>query len=396
MKFLVSNDNGNSEQKLAVGDEIYHQPNVYALYNNRPAEEEKPLEDVMESLLDNIVVTIDSKAVSPHARTYVVGNRALEITSGSALQNMNIKRSKKHEEALPVINTLGFLAAIATKEQFSLNGRKLSEGETIDLDVTMTTALPATTHDDQTSNQFANKFTENYHEVKVHYNNSHSTVRIKFNLVKVLVEGVPALFNIFEDGDGGYRDDDLFDEFKEVYGHNKIDGSYFNEKRLLHIDIGDGTTELTFTQGYKFDKGKSYGEDFGLGIALEDALVTFKKEMQNYDLKVKRQDLSYYLRNKDSDFHDLAAVCMEQPLEQLAERLFEAINNRTSDLKLAFDVIVVYGGASIALKDALYKLLVNKYNPIKKEILWIPQKYAIDMNVNGMKIYNDITLKEKA
>ncbi|GLO68284.1 MULTISPECIES: ParM/StbA family protein [Oceanobacillus] len=394
MKFIVANDNGNSEHKLAVNGQTYHQPNVYALYNNRPSEDLKTLDIVMDELLDNIVVTIDSKAISSNARTYVIGSRALEIASGNALQNMNIKRSKKHEEILPIVNTLGYLSALATKRQFESNGT-LKEGETIELNVTMTTALPATAHDENTSNQFREKFTEHYHEVKVHYNNSHATVKIKFDEVKVLVEGVPALFNIIEDGNGGYRDDDIFDEFKKEYKKNKIDGSYFSDKRLLHVDIGDGTTELTFTKGYKNDKGKSFGEDFGLGIALEDALSTFKKEMEAYDLKVKRQDLSAYLRNRNSDFYDLAVACIQEPLEQLAERLFNSISDRASELKLGFDVIVIYGGASIILKETLQPLLIEKYSPIKKEILWIPEKYATDMNMEGMQIYNDITYSEK-
>lgn len=387
MQFVVANDNGNSEQKISINGDYYKQPNVYQIYNNTPTEVQ-PLESVMENLLNNIIVTIDSRAVSQTPSTYVIGKRALEVSN--TVRNMDIKRAKKHKETIPVINTLSFLAAYATKKQYE-DKKKLEHGEVIEVEVIMTTALPASVHNEFTKTEFANTFTDHYHEVKVHFNNTHTIVKVKFSEVKVVAEGVPALFNIIEDGKGNYRDDDLFDHFRETYDKKDLDGSYFADKRLLHVDIGDGTTELTFTQGYKHDNGKSTGLDFGLGAALELALVPFQNEMEKYDLKVKRQDLSRYLKNKESGFHDLAVTCIKQNLEQLVEDLEKAIKDRTSELKLEFDVIVVYGGASIILKDELYTRLVEHFKPINKEILWIPAQHAVDMNVLGMQIFNDLT-----
>lgn len=391
MHFIVANDNGNSEQKIIINGDYYRHPNVYQVYYNEPVEEQ-PLETVMENLLDNMIVTIDSKAVSQTPGTYVIGKRALEVSN--TVRNMNIKRAKKHEEVIPVINTLSVLAAYATKKRYK-EKKAIEHGEEIKVDVTMTTALPASIHNEYTKNEFASVFTENYHEVKVHFNNSHTIVKLNFNDVKVVAEGVPALFNIIEDGKENYRDDDLFDEFKQTYNKESLDGSYFVDKRLLHVDIGDGTTELTFTQGYKHDSGKSTGLDFGLGEALELALIPFQNEMEKYNLKVKRQDLSMYLTNKDSGFHELAINCLKQNLEQLVSDIELAIKDRAAELKLEFDVIVVYGGASIILKDLLYPRLVEYFKPVNKEVLWIPAEYAIDMNVLGMQIFNDLTYSKK-
>jgi plasmid segregation protein ParM len=387
MNFIVANDNGNSEQKISINGEFYRQPNVYQTYYNQPVEEQ-PLNAVMQNLLETIIVTIDSKAVANIPSTYVIGKRALEVSN--SVRNMDIKRSKKHKEVIPLINTLGFLAAYATKKRYE-EQKGLENGEVIEVDVAMTTALPASVHNEFTKNEFASNFMNHYHEVKVHFNNTHTIVKVKFNDVKVVAEGVPALFNIIEDGKGNYRDDDLFEEFKETYDKDSLDGSYFADKRLLHVDIGDGTTELTFTQGYKHDSGKSTGLDFGLGVALESALIPFQNEMEKYDLKVKRQDLSTYLQDENSNFHDLAVSCIKQNLEQLVQDLERAIKDRTSELKLEFDVIAVYGGASIILKEELYPRLVEHFKPINKEVLWIPAKYAVDMNVLGMQIFNDLT-----
>lgn len=89
----------------------------------------------------------------------------------------------------------------------------------------------------------------------------------------VLKEGVPALFAIIEDGNSNYRDDSLFDEFKTDYEYEQIDSFYLTNKKILHVDIGDGTTELTVTEGYKADQMRSKGEKFGLGQAIEKGTV---------------------------------------------------------------------------------------------------------------------------
>lgn len=55
-----------------------------------------------------------------------------------------------------------------------------------------------------------------------------------------------------------------------------ITGEYFQEKRLLHIDIGDGTTEYVVTKGYDYDNDHSSGERHGIGHAIERAKKILK------------------------------------------------------------------------------------------------------------------------
>lgn len=390
MEFIVANDNGNSEHKISVDGVLHRQPSVYTMYNIKPVEV-RPLNDVVNNLLENIIVTIDSKTVAPIPTTYAVGHKAMETFEQE--RNNDIDRAKKHLDNTPLINTLGILSALAVKKQYEKNGT-LDTGETIDLEINMTTALPASIHDEETIKEFSERFKDYYHEVKVHFNNTHATVKVKFKDVKVVAEGVPALFTIIEDGNDSYRDDDMFDEFKELYGRD-VDGEYFSDKRLLHVDIGEGTTELTFTKGYEQDYDKSDGKPMGLGSSLETAITQFENEMSQYNLKVSRQQMSSYLKDKDHNFHELAKKCVEPSLIHLGIDLLEEIKKHASKLKLEFDVIVVYGGASILLKEALYSNLVDEYKLVNKEVLWIPEKYAVEMNVNGMEILNKLTYAAK-
>lgn len=75
--------------------------------------------------------------------------------------------------------------------------------------------------------------------------------------------------------------------------------------------------------------------------------------------------------------------------------MLESIEKQLKDfLKYDIDVIVVYGGASILLKDALYNELKDRYKEFGIEVLWVPEEFATTMNAVGMKMYNDILLEE--
>ena len=44
---------------------------------------------------------------------------------------------------------------------------------------------------------------------------------------------------------------EIFEEFNKLYTQN-ISGDYFNNKRVLHVVIGEGTTEYPITQDIEF------------------------------------------------------------------------------------------------------------------------------------------------
>lgn len=389
-KFEIANDNGNSEHKIIINGTLLRQPNVYAVLHSDPGESDEQLDSIVSNLHDHIDIRIESKAITGTYR-YLIGNAALQSVSQADLYNMDVKNLKKHLEDLPIINTLGTIVAEAVKNHYK-EQNELKDGETINVDVNMTTALPASIHDSESEKTFHNRFVDHLHQVKVYIKNLVFNVHVKFNFVKVMKEGVPALFALIEDGQEHYRNDEIFDQFNKDY-KKEVDGSYFLDKRLLHTDIGDGSTELVYTTGYSADPYKSTGEKFGLGQAIEKASVNLSKEL---DIDITRQKISEYLKDSSHRFHKLALKHMAQPKKEVADKLFSSIVNRLKALAYEVDVIPVYGGASILLKDVLYKRLKDYCEDYGIEVLWVPSQFAVDMNVKGMSIYNTIRLNELA
>jgi plasmid segregation protein ParM len=391
-KFRIANDNGNSAHKIMIDDTVYNYPNVYSIIYEPQGQSDEPLKTLVDNLHNNLDVIIDSTALPGDPKHYLVGRAALATQSATDIYNMEIQYVNKHEENLPVVNTLAIIATEAVKRHFYENKKEnLVNGETIDVEIEMTTALPASIHDSKTDEQFRSKFMNHLHQVRVNIKNLVINVKINFKFVKVLKEGIPALFAIIEDGNENYRSDEMFDKFKKEYKYEGLDGSDFLDKSLLHVDIGDGSTELVFTQGYTADPLKSYGEKYGLGRAIEKACQGLSQQLS---IDFTRQQFSEYLKDKKHKFHKKALNELYLPKQEVADKVFASIKNRLQTLKYEVDCVVVYGGASILLEDVLYKQLVEFCRTYDIDVLWIPEKFADSMNMLGMKIYNDIQMNE--
>ncbi|WP_342047970.1 ParM/StbA family protein [Bacillus sp. OTU530] len=388
----VQNDNGNSQHKIIVDGTLLKHPNVYTVLHSIPGETDGDLQTAVVNLHKNIDVRIESKAIGGDSRRYLIGDAALESVVGSDLYNMDVTNVQKHKEKLPIVNTLGIIAVMAVKKHFQQIG-SLTDAETIEVQVDMITALPASIHTVKTEKEFSEKFLNGVHEVKVYVKNLTINVQIRFESVQTLREGVPAMFAIIEDGKGNYRNDDLFKRFKEEYKLEKVDGSYLLEKRILHCDIGDGSTELIFTQGYAADPLKSSGEKFGLGQAIEKAAVNMSEEE---GMEITRQQYSKFLKGEGKQrLVKAAKEHLNAAKSEVVERLYDVITKKAKVLKYEFDVLVVYGGASILLEDSLYPKFKDFCDKNEMELLWAPPEFATEMNVQGMQIYQEI-MKEQA
>lgn len=152
----------------------------------------------------------------------MIGHAAIERNQAQ-IYNMNIQNIKKHTEDLPVINTLGTIAVEAVKKAYD-EKKTLTNGEVIKVTADMTTALPASIHNVESEEYFKNRFLNHLHEVKVYIKDLTVIVQIEFSFVKVMKEGVPALFSLIEDGNNNYRNDDIFEDFNKEYKNN-VDGS---------------------------------------------------------------------------------------------------------------------------------------------------------------------------
>lgn len=84
---------------------------------------------------------------------------------------------------------------------------------------------------------------------------------------------------------------------------------------------------------------------------------------------------------------------MEEARYAQAQKILEDIQEKYMEKTAGqVDFIAVYGGGSVQFKDDLYDELIDFANQVRCKVLWIPENFAVDMNVKGMQVLNDKVL----
>ncbi|MCK6259336.1 ParM/StbA family protein [Fictibacillus sp. KIGAM418] len=392
-QFLVGNDNGNSEHDIFIDGRLFQQPNVNCAVDQLPWSEEQAPETIVRNLQENLIVTIDSPAA--RAGMYYVGKFALE--SGELIENIQVGVDYKYEIDLPIVNTLAQIAAVAVQKGFA-EEKKLPAS--IDVTVDMATALPITQHSDESAAKFEKRFMNGPHHVTVHVGKQRVSVKVEFEFVKVIPEATPVTFSLQKDQDGNWRKGDIFDQFIEANNlPNNFNGSFFKNKRILHTDIGDGSTEYPITEGNKFLRQFVHGTNHGAGYAIEEALSEFNRLIHLPDSP--RQFFSDVIKNPNHKYHARAMSTLKRPLEGQARQIINNIRKQLTKARNEIDLICVYGGGSILMQPILAPMLKELCNEREIQLLYIPAKYAVTMNANGLdafvrgKIYGAIKDRAK-
>jgi plasmid segregation protein ParM len=390
--FFVGNDNGNSEHDLIIDGKLIQQPNVNCTVDELPWSEEQVPESFIQNLQEQLVVTIDSPAARPGM--YYVGKFALE--SGEIVDNLQIGIDQKCDMDLPVVNTLAQIAALAVQKAYE---EEKIIPDKIEVDVDMATALPVTQHSDETSAKFEKRFTSGSHHITVHLGMKRVSVKIVFLYAKVVPEATPVIFTLQKDAEGNWRDGDIYGDFAQTYKlEKKFNGSYFKDKRILHVDIGDGSTEYPITEGNKFLRQFVYGSHHGTGYAMEEALDEFNRLIRLPNSP--RQFFSDVIKNQGHKYHARAIKTLRRPLESQVRQIVQNIKRQLNKARNEIDLVCVYGGGSILMRSILYPLLKELCAEREMQLLYIPAEYAVQLNAMGLdafvrgKIYE--ALKNKA
>lgn len=390
--FFVGNDNGNSEHDMIIDGRLVQQPNVNCTVDELPWSEEQAPESFIKNLQEQLVVTIDSPAARPGM--YYVGKFALE--SGEIIDNLQIGIDMKCDMDLPVINTLAQIAAVAVQKAYD-EEKKIPDQ--LEVEVDMVTALPVTQHTDETSAKFERRFSSGSHHVTVHLGIQRVAVKIVFPFTKVVPEATPVIFTLQKDAEGNWREGEIFQEFVDTYQiDKKFNGSFFKDKRILHVDIGDGSTEYPITEGNKFLRQFVHGSHHGAGYAIEEALDEFNRMIHLPDSP--RQFYSDVLKNPKHKYHARAIRTLKRPLESQVRQIVMNVKRQLAKARNELDIICVYGGGSILMRSLLYPLLKELCDEREMKLLYIPAEYAVQMNAMGLdafvrgKIYE--ALKNKA
>lgn len=370
----VEADLGNSNLKIYVNDTYEVVPNVfqrsYGSVDNFDTNDEK---NVL-NLLDDLYVHVTSPAIERNG-SFMIGNRALQ--KGQRIKSMNIQVGNKHEEDLPIVNVLSVISAKMVQEEFKKT-RKLPD--ILNLKVNLITALPASQHTPKTSKILTERFKEHKHVVIVHVGGKSVTVQLEFDKVRTTKEGATSLYAITE----GPKE--MFEDFMKLYKNKlngeEITGDFFKDKKILHSDIGDGTTEYIYTKGLNPVLDSCKGERRGIGHATEEAARLLNKAKGT---SFKRQQFVNIILDETDKYHEEASEYLYETRYEQAELITEDIREKyISETGGEAEIVVIYGGGSIALREELYQKILNFCEQTDLMLFYVPEKYAIDLNVVGM------------
>lgn len=375
-------DIGNSELKMMINGELIKQQNVNKRIFGRVKSKEGSLQHSVTNLMNDIHVHVTSNAIERDGKFYV-GYRAAH--SNGKPDALDIELGDKHKRDLPVVNVLSVMASKAVQTVYN-EGEELPKN--IEIPASLILAIPASEYEPSKARFLESRFKDNEHVVIVYVGEEKVTVQITFEVVKVTREGVPALYAIFE------GESDMFTDFCELYKLENIDGQYFKDKKVLHADIGDGTTEYIYSNGLNPVPDACWGEKRGIGHAIEGAIKLLQEEYEG-GVDINRQQFSELVTDSDDKKHDKAVEFLEETRYMQAQDIYNDIE-KSYIYKTASkaEVLAVYGGGSIALKDDLYKKLLEFSRVNDIQLLWIPEKYATEMNVKGMEILSEKLLSK--
>ncbi|MFP7486509.1 ParM/StbA family protein [Priestia filamentosa] len=385
-------DVGNSEHGSFIDEEMMLQPSTISKLRKKPFYEDLDLSVVMakDKLFEELVVEIDSPEIKTSAM-YSIGQAAIEGQrhyTHTNLRGSSEEKGKRFSD-VPIIMTVATFAARAVQKAYKNSGELPTA---ISLTADMITGLPVREYNQSNAQYFAERFTKHQHNVKVLLGAQQSVeVAVNFDFVKVFPEASTAMWAIWKDRKKEVRTGYFFKEFEEAYaeklkleGIKEVDGSYFIDKRVLHMDIGEGTTEFPITNGLVPDQKMTNGSDNGIGYAIESILEEYRSKVKLN--KAQRHNVSKVLKDKKHKYHKVAMELIEGPLEGQAEDIVNAAAGYMTDANNEIDVVVVYGGGSILLKEYLYPALLEECEDRGIMLLYIPETDAATLYLEGLNV----------
>jgi len=382
----VGNDNGNSEHDLVINGVVIQQPNVLAKIRKLPMMDLINPEHVAQNIHDNLITTVASTSAAPGI--YFVGNNALG--SGETVRSIEVGvDNNKLDSDLIVINTLSQIAGFAVGQAYAKH-ESLDQIELL-VKVNMTTGLPVTQFTKNNADAFALKFLKDKHTVIVHVGTMNIPVNIVFEYVKVIPESVPATFQLQHMAMILKSENELTEHERQ---HNNaverlfeslsknLDGQYFKQKRILHVSIGEGTTEYPLTSDIEFDPNFIRGSNNGVGHAIDRALQEF---LQRTNLRTfSRQDYSAVLRDRSHKYFALASEIISGYIEEESEEILHHVKVEIQRANNAIDVVAVYGGGSILMREFLKPKLAETCEKADMQLFYVPEEFAVTLEAKGM------------
>lgn len=379
-KVVAEADLGNSNLKIFINDEYLSVPNVFQRVHGGVDSYEMDEQKNVINLLNDLHVHVTSEAIERNG-SFFVGKRAMR--NSEKMKSMNIKVANKHEEDLPVVNTLSVIAANVIQSVYE---ETKSVPDLLKVELDLMTAIPASQHNPKTAEILSERFSSNTHVVIVYVGKKAVTVQIECSRVRVTKEALAALYAITE------GPDEMFEEFQQLYAerlnNEKITGKFFKNKKILHGDIGEGTSEYIFTDGLSPVLDSCSGARRGIGHAIEEACNMLNKERKT---NFKRQQFTEIMLDKSDKYNEDATEFIYETRYEQAELIKEDLEEKfINDTGGRAEILAVYGGGSIALRNELFNKLKKFCETTGMMLLYVPEKYAIELNPKGMNVLRKI------
>ena len=365
MQFLVANDNGNAEQDLVINGQRISAPNVFARVGKLVNLDELNPEYVLKHIHDNLIVSVEGAIYYVGAYALSSGQRCRSITVGVD--------NDKVSSDIVYVNTLAHIAGEAVAACYRESGAVPDTGDAIKVHVDMATAIPVSYYTKAKAAAFAEKFMHKQHKVTVYVGAKEYVVFIQFDFVKAIPEGVTAAHAFMH-------------RPTLIHQPENLSAGKFKTLRVLHIAIGEGTTEFPITTGISFKPDFIMGTHNGNGHAIERVLDPFKRDFGLQS--VTRQDFSRYLRDATHKYHDAAMSYFMPALEDEAEEILTMAEQVISRANNEVDVVAVYGGGSILMREALEKRLMAFCTRAKIELAYIDDPSdAVFLEAEGLNAF---------
>lgn len=397
--FMVGNDIGNSEHDIYVDGKLIRQPNVFASAGKVPwTDDDIDVQKNLKGIHDNLAVSIVSPAGIPTG-LYLIGRHALK-THGENVTNLYVKgNNSKADQSVPYVNTLAVIAGRAVERAYE----KGKVPDQISVKVDMAAALPVRQHTPDNVKLMKDRFMKGHHNVTVHLGITKQVdVKIEFEHVHTLPEGTPPVFALQLDSESNWRTTAynatetsstlLFEEFAKEYELGNVDGSYLEGKNILHVDSGDGTTDTPFTRGDAVDKDLCDGINHGVGHAIGDSINDLLSLAPGAFNSLSRQQYSEILKsqftNRKHKFLNEALQAFRPHCANQVEQILKHVSNRILAIGAnEIDIVAVYGGGSILMKEFLYPKLKELCDKARIQLLYVPAEYAVTLNAEGLDYF---------
>ena len=371
----ASADVGNSSTKIIVTDGIYKrsrkQTSVVSYLPMLPKFEDEDLDVLVTNLHKNIVVHFSSSTV--RSGLYAVGDFA-QIHNGIGF---NIDQHKKAEQDITIIQPISMIAVSAIQNEFD---RMKALPDTIHINVEYSTAIPVVDYTKANARALENRLLGN-HILIVHVGEDHRvTVSVNITDAKVVQEGIPAFYALVNGPSS------LFVAYNERYKVN-FSGKDFAKRKILFIDIGDGTIELIYVENGKPVITKSSGARMGVGHASQKALQTFV-DLYKFNGEITRSKFMDKVLNHRDKWHNESKQVLSTTLFEQENRIYEKIKDTIENV-LTHDVddLVVFGGGANVFRP-LENHLINYTDRYKMRVLWITGNIATMLTAIGLDDLN--------